>query len=364
MFTCEVIGKAAKPSDIEALAAKLEPALAKAVRDLLQDHVARVDLDALEEAIKSGQTWKVLDIVGSVDPVKAGAVKDALQNAVWAGGGLAAAQEPVFREVKFAFNRLNPALLRWIEGYELNLIRDVNDKTREAVRQVLTKGMREGRNPIDQARAIKTSVGLTPRDALAVDNYEAFLKDVHNRRSVKAMGLGNERSTVSGVAVRAVDEKGRAKDGINQWRSRDLRYDPQIKRAMETKTPLKPEQIAKMRTRFAERLLQNRSRTIARAENIRTLNVGVHEAWRQAIEDRKVRGDLVRKFWRDSKTERECMECIMLAKEQPKRGIGFDEYFISSVTKRSYKLAPAHPNCLCSVRFRLFEAEQLLAEAA
>ena len=364
MFTCEAVGDIAKakPSDIEALAAKLEPALAKAVRDLIKDHVASVDLDALEDALKNGRTYQVMEIIGEVDPVKAAAVKDALQNAVWAGGALAA-QAPVLNEARFAFNRLNPALIAWLETYNLNLIRDIGEGTRAAVRSALVEGMRAGKSPIDQARQIKQAVGLTESQAKAVQNYRKELETFHLKRGAKSWGLGNERSKQSGVEVMRVDAKtGKPVDGIEARRLRDQRYDGALKRAMETKTPLKPEQIDKMVDRYQERMIQNRARTIARTESLRSTNVGVSEAWRQAIEERKVNGANVRKRWILSRDERTCSVCQGIAKAQPKRGIPLSAQFENPNGRAPIAQPPAHPSCRCTILARLWEPEQLADE--
>lgn len=363
-FTCEAVSKAAKPSDIEALAEKLEPALARAVRDLIKDHVGSVDLGKLEEALKSGQTYHVLDIIGDVDPVKAAAVRESLQTAVWAGGALAG-QAPVLTEARFAFNRLNPALITWLEGYSLNLIRDIGEGTRAAVRTTLVEGMRAGKNPIQQARQIKQAVGLTESQAKAVANYRKALETVHTRRSVKSWGLGNERSKISGVDVAPIDPKtGKPKDGINQWRLRDQRYDSAIKRAQANKKPLTPEQIDKMVDRYQERMIQNRARTIARSESLRATNAGVHESWRQAIEERKVDGSLVRKRWVLAKDERTCKICTGIFKAQPKRGIPLEASFANPNGLAPIKAPIAHPNCRCSTFIQLYEAVQLEDEKA
>lgn len=364
MFTCEAVSKAAKPSDIEALAEKLEPALAKAVRDLIKDHVASVNLDDLEAALKEGRTYRVLDIIGDVDPVKAQAVRDALQNAVWAGGALAT-QSPVLNEARFAFQRLNPHLITWLERYSLNLITDIGEGTRAAVRSALVEGMTKGVNPIQQARQIKQAVGLTEAQAKSVANYRRELETFHLKRSAKSWGLGNERSKLSGVEVMPIDPKtGRPKDGIEARRLRDQRYDGQLKRAMEKRQPIPPEKIDKMVDRYQERMIQNRARTIARSESLRATNVGVHEAWRQAIEERKVDGSLVRKRWVLAKDERTCRICNGIYKAQPKRGIPLEALFANPNGIAPLKGPIAHPNCRCTTFVQLFEPSQLAEEIA
>lgn len=360
MFTCEAISKAGKGtlSEIEALAEKLEPSLARAIRDMLKDHVASIDLDKLAEALKAGETYKVLDMVGEVDPVKAASVKEQLQNAVWQGGALAT-QAPVFNEARFAFNRLNPALISWLENYNLNLIRDVNRGTVESVRAVLIEGMTAGRSPIDQARRIKQVVGLTPAQAKAVQSYRKELETFHLKRSAKSWGLGNERSKQSGLEIMPIDPKtGKPKDGIETRRLRDQRYDGMLKRAMENRKPIPPEKIDTMVDRYQERMIQNRARTIARSESLRATNVGVHEAWRQAIAERKVDGGLVRKRWVLSRDERTCVICTGIYKAQPKRGIPLEDSF-ANPNGLPLKAPIAHPNCRCTTTVRLYEPEQL-----
>lgn len=359
MFTCEAVTKAAKPSDIEALAERLEPALARAVRDLIKDHVGSVDLDKLETALKSGQSYHVLDIIGDVDPVKAQAVRDALQNAVWAGGALAT-QAPVLNEARFAFQRLNPHLITWLETYSLNLIRDIGEGTRAAVRTTLVEGMRAGKNPIDQARQIKQVVGLTESQAQSQIKYRKFLETIHERRSVKRMGLGNQRSKLSGVNVMPIDAKtGKPTDGIEQWRLRDQRFDRALQSAVANKKPLTPEQIDKMVEARQRLVIQNRARTIARTESLRATAAGVNESWRQAIEERKVDGGLVRKRWGLSKDERTCRVCLGIFKAQPKRGIPLDASFHNPNGLAPIRLPPAHPSCRCHPVIRMWEPEQL-----
>lgn len=363
MFTCTVAKAKATRSEIEALAEKLEPALSRAIRDMLKDHVASISLDELAEALKRGDVSDVLRFIGEVDPVKAQAVRVELENAVWAGGTLAVSS-PVLSEARFVFNRLNPALIQWLEGYSLNLIREVNRGTTEAVRSVLVEGMRAGRNPIDQARRAKEVVGLTERQARAVASYRKELETFHLKRSAKSWGLGNERSRISGVEVMTRDKKGRAADGIDARRLRDQRYDGALKRAIETRKPIPPEKIDAMVARYQERYIQHRARTIARSESLRATNVGIHEAWRQAIEERKVDGSLVRKRWVLAKDERTCEICTGIFKKQPKRGIPLDAYFENPNGKGPIKAPIAHPNCRCTTFVRLYEPEQLADDIA
>lgn len=353
----DAIAKADLPT-IEALAAQMEPGIARAVREALAEHVDRLDLDALEDALRSGQPFRVLDIIGAVDPQKAQRVRQALEDAVWAGGALAV-QSPDLTEARVIFNRLNPALLTWLETYSLNLIREIDAGTTAAVRTVLLDGMREGRNPIDQARRIKEVVSLTEGQARAVQSYRRELETFHLRRSAKRWGLGRERSTQSGLEVMRRAPNGAPSDGIHERRLRDQRFDSTLQNAMETRRPIPKAKIDAMVARYQARYLQHRARTIARTESLRAANAGAFEAWRQAIESRLVDASLVRKFWRLHDDERLCRRCRGIAAAVPKLGIAFDALFADPVGRQPMRLPPAHPSCRCYPQFRLFEPIQL-----
>jgi len=342
---------------LEAIAAKAEPGLAKAIRDLLLTQVTGLDMEALERAAKSGEIEEVMRIVGTTDKVKAQGLADALADVVWQGGAATAGQAAVLAEAQFVFRKLNPVLTRWLEGYSLDLIKDINTGTREAVRAALIKGMNAGDNPIQVARQIKQSVGLTETQSRAVQNYRRQLETIHTRRSLKAWGLGNERSKQSGLDVMRLDENGEAADGIKVRRLRDQRYDRALQKAIDTKSPLSQAQIDKMVDAYQRRYIQYRARNIARTEAIRACNVGTYEAWRQAIASDVVPGANVRKQWVVSKDERTCPVCSGIPELNPKEGVMLDANF--RTTKGAVKLAPVHPSCRCTIFVRHWEDYQL-----
>ena len=342
---------------IEAIASKAEPGLAKAIRDLLIGQVTGLDMEALEAAVRRGEIDEVMRIVGTPDKVKAQAIADALADTVTSAGQLVAKEAAVLAEAQFVFRRFNPTLARWIEGYSLDLIRDIDKPTRDVVRGILAKGMNAGDNPITTAREIKQSIGLTEGQAKAVANYRRQLETIHTKRSLKSWGLGNERSTKHGVSVHVVDEDGEPVDGIKQRRLRDQRFDAQLQRAINTKNPLTPAQIDKMVARYQERYIQYRARTIARTEAIRCCNVGQQDAWRQAINDGTVPASNVRKQWVVAKDERLCPVCAPIPTLNLKEGVALEASFRTG--KGLTSLPPVHPNCRCTIFTRHWEDYQL-----
>lgn len=349
------------PTDeVEAFAAKLEPALAKAVLAALQAQKDAVSLDAIVAAIQAGDVGKVLALLGL--PLNgAGAISTALQDATWAAGALGASQVAArITGATFAFNQLNPRLIDWLSTYSLGLIRQINDTTKEGIRQYLTTGMNAGANPRDTAREVRQVIGLTDRQAQAVKNFRKELETFHLRRSAGGYNLGGKISRAPGGAqVYALDDDGNVKDGILERRLRDFRFDGQLKRAMEFGKPLTPAQIDKMVEAYARKYLKYRSEMIARTESLRATNFGVQDAWRQAIESGAAQEQAVRRQWVVSKDERLCSLCSPVPRLNPKLGVAFGQPFVTP--KGPQMLPPLHPACRCTVWIQPFEPSQLAA---
>lgn len=350
-FLCEPIHKRGEQVEtIDQLAESLEPGLARQVRQMLDDHADDVPLDALEEALRGGDNGAVLAIVGDMRKARIQAVVDTLQNVAWAGGQLEAGR-PVLTGAEFTFNRLNPTLTQWLDTYSLNLIREIGEGTRTSVRGALLEGMRSGEGPIATARRIKDVVGLTQRQAQAVQNYRRELETMHEKRSAKTWGLGREIDRRNG---RQVDSE---TDGVNRYRLRDFRYDGVTQRAMQTGVPLKPDQINRMVEAYARKYRKHRAENIARTETLRAANAGANETWRQAIASGLVDGNLVRKRWIIGKDERVCPRCRPIPSLNPPKGIRMEQAF--RTPNGSVMLPPEHVSCRCTLIYRLYEPEQL-----
>lgn len=355
----EILKAKSSLSDVEALAAKLEPKMAAAVTAALQAQKDSIDLDAIAAALKAGRIDAVLAALG-LDKVEAffAGVKQAANEAAWAGGLLGAASVNLqLRGVVFTFDQLNPRLIDWLRSYSLGLIKQVNESTREAVRDYLVQGMTAGEGPLDVARQVKGVIGLTSKQAKAVSNFRKQLETFHEKRSAKSWKLGGSTDKVHGLQVFKPDESGEPKDGVNARRLRDFRYDKTLIKAMQTGKPLSKEQVDKMVARYEDRYLKHRAQTIARTEALRTTNIGVQDAWRQAIESGKMTEDLVRRQWIIGRDERTCQICRPIPSMNPKIGVKFGQPFATPTGPTM--LPPKHPSCRCTVFLRQWEPEQI-----
>ena len=220
--------------------------------------------------------------------------------------------------------------------------------------------MKAGENPRAVARDIKGVVGLTDRQAKAVMNFREELETFHERRTGGGYNLGAKIDRVNGFQVLRPDEDGSPMDGITERRLRDFRFDGQLRSAMESGKPLTEAQIDKMVEAYERKFLAYRARTIARTEALRTTNMGVQDAWRQAIEEQKVQEPQVRRQWIVARDERLCEVCSPIPSMNPKRGVKFGQPF--ATPKGPWTLPPIHPNCRCTVFVRQWEPEQLQDE--
>jgi len=208
--------------DAEALASKLEPELAKAILDAFVKQQGKADVDAIITALEAGDVGKVLELLDLPASIAAfEGVTSSLHTGANAAGAMAAAQVALqVKGVSFAFNSLNPRLITWLQTYSLRLIRQISDGTREGIRQYLTQGMKDGKNPKAVARQIKGIIGLTDKQAQAVYNYRKELETFHLKRSAGSWGLGNKIDQVNGTQVLRPGEDGSPLDGIGQRSTR------------------------------------------------------------------------------------------------------------------------------------------------
>ena len=155
--------------------------------------------------------------------------------------------------VRFAFDGTNPEAVAWIRAHAAELVTAVTAETQAAIRAVIARSFEEGIAPRDAAKLIRSLVGLTERDALAVVN-------------ARGRWLG------AGVA---------------------------------------PDVAARRAEKYAGKLHRARALLIARTETINSSVAGQQELWRQAVEAGSLRRTM-HKVWIVADDERLCDRCAPL----------------------------------------------------
>jgi len=155
-------------------------------------------------------------------------------------------------KAELRFDLLNPRAVEFINQHTGELITQITEESRQAIRAIIRQAFEEGGHPYEQARKIRNYIGLTERQMRAVDNYWRRL----------------------------------AEDGTR---------------------PLK--QVNEMADNYAKRLLRRRAELIARTETMAASNYGVRECWSQAVEEGLLDPNEVEREWIYTPDERACERC-------------------------------------------------------
>ena len=229
---------------------RLTRALVNAVTAAKREAGTIADIAAL---IDSGRLDEAVDRA-----VRAGAIAAAEGHAaIYTATGFATADFLTTElGITVGFDQVNTRAVNYMRQARLNLIREWSDAQRQASRLAMTDGIRQGLNPIAQARVFRDSVGLTAHQQRIVLNFQSALQEAHED-SVRALS----------------------------YELRDHRFDRTIVRAQREGVPITRDRISRMVTRYRERFVKLRAETIARTEALRAVHSANHEAYLQAAEE-------------------------------------------------------------------------------
>ena len=298
-----------------AMAASLERTLGPEWYAGLTDLQNDLNLDALVEALKTGNAEALADDVLD-DPLLLQRFRVAVQNAVQEAGEWAATPESraLPAALTIAFDGHNPRAVAVARREGAALVQQVSEDVRGMIRAAVADGIQRGLNPVDTARGIRDGLGLTARQWNAVANYR------------RALELGQSA---------ALDRE-----------LRDRRFDASVRRAIAEKRKLSAEKIDRMVGRYTERYRAYRAQTVMRTESLRALGAGQRLAWQQAFDEGKANRDSVRRYLAVAGGPRTCDFCIAV-EDANADGVGFDEPF--DTPDGPADAPPFHPDCRCYV---------------
>jgi SPP1 gp7 family putative phage head morphogenesis protein len=200
-------------------------------------------------------------------------------------------------KITFRFDRTNPGAVLWVERHAAELVTEVTDATRKAIRQIISRVFVEGIPPREAAELLRKVVGLHSRDEEAIQNLRKTILDSPGGK------------VYAGKRAIRVPEKGMTKKALRDTLSK-----------------------------YADRLHNRRALLIARTETIRGSNEGQNQLWRQAIDAGQLSRNANR-VWIATPDERICPTCEALdGKIAP----------INGSFEGLYSSPPAHPACRCT----------------
>jgi hypothetical protein len=213
--------------------------------------------------------------------------------------------------IPLTYDPLNPETVARQNADNEQVVERIEEGAQQTAEQVVSDGLRARDRASAIARRLRTTLGMTPQEANAIENY---------RRALEA---GNASSLSRAL--------------------RDRRFDARIRRG----DALDSTQIDRMVERYAARYRAFRANRIAQTESLRAANLGRAEAWRQYAE-MTGRGGEIRRFWLTAGDELVCKVCAPIP-EMNTNGIGLEEQYSTPIGPQNQP--PIHPNCRCTEKF-------------
>ena len=256
----------------------LEPKARRQINRAIKSVGAKVTTDMITESVRRGRVSKRLAAALNTLPAELRASVGPIIDTAVAQGGAAS-----LRTIKVSgrFTITNPLATEAAGTITANLVKQVTLETKKSLRGVIQQAFKDRLPPAATARRIKPLIGLHSRQAQAVRNYRASL-------------------VASGLKADLVDARA---------------------------------------SRYAAKLLRQRSLLIARTETIRALSAGQQAAWREARNAGRIPKTSLQR-WSVVGDDRLCPICIALS--GIKRKIG--QQFPGGISH-----PPAHPACRCTL---------------
>ena len=256
----------------------LEPKARRQINRAITRVGSKVTTDMITESVRQGRVSKRLAAALNTLPTELKAAVGPVIATAVAQAGAVSLRRIV---VGVRFDITNPLATEAAGTITANLVKQVTGETKKSLRTVLQQAFKDRLPPAATARRIKPLIGLHSRQAQAVRTFR-------------------ERLIASGLRADLVDARA---------------------------------------SRYAAKLLRQRSLLIARTETIRALSAGQEAAWRTARNAGRIPKTSLRR-WSVVGDDRLCPICIALS--GVKRKIG--QQFPGGI---SYP--PAHPACRCTL---------------
>jgi len=262
----------------------------------------------------------------------------AIEQAVLAGVKVTSETQGVINGAQEDFEirvGLNPRLAQFAQTMTSTRIREIDQTTRDTIRQVIQSGTTAGDDPFAIARRIRGSIGLTQRQEAAVNNYERML--------------------------RALDPT------ALERKLRDRRSDPTVARAIANDKALTDAQIRSLVDRYRDRYVKYRANVIGRTESIRAVQGAQWELFQDMINKGQIDARQVRRTWIHTGDDKVRNAHVQIPGLNP-RGVGQSESFTSPLGPILYPgdpsaLAANTIQCRCAVFARIISRDLLPGSA-
>lgn len=216
---------------------------------------------------------------------------------------------------RFSFDLYDETTQARIRAAQDDLIQQIEATARDTIETVVLSGAQEGLSPDDITADIRDLIGLTDRQAQAVLNYEAMLRDLDPTALERQLRNGQ--------------------------------YDEVLQDAIDAGDDLSETMIGQMVDDYVDNYLDYRASMIAQTESTRAASAGLQDAYSQAIDRGAIPADAVKQFWQVATDERTCEVCLSIPDQNPD-GVAINEPF-DSIDGQMDAPPDPHPSCRCSL---------------
>lgn len=268
-------------SELLKLINRFIPDIRNSFLSAIQDVVDRVVLSEMIEAIRSGDVERAFRRTGMNDaalrPITMAVERAYEQGGVLITDGFPKNLRNSDGRVIIRFDARNSRSEAWLRDQSSRLVTSIQDSTRQVIRNTMQQGMREGVNP----------------RTVALDMVGRF-DPVTKHRVGGLIGLATNQEQ---WVVRTQQMIEQLDPRYFKRALRDKRFDRTVAKAIREGTPLSPEIVSKIVTRYKDNTLRYRGETIGRTETISALNRADFEATQQAIDTGTITVSDVTKIW-------------------------------------------------------------------
>lgn len=274
--------------------------------EIIKQIKARLSFPDLQRAVETGNVEavvRVINVPGTMEN-QADGLLSRLRTVIQNAANSTIGQLPKEAATAISFDLLNPRTVQFLRDYRFDLISPVSinrsgqnvgvtQTTLEGIREIIVDAFERGGHPRQQARRIREQIGLSARQAKALQNHRAMLVE----------------------------------EGV------------------------KPATIDKRIQKLYDRMLRQRATNIARTETIRAASAGQNAVWDQAAEQGLLDRQTVRRGWVVTPDDRLCPICEAIPEMNPE-GVPLGTPFNSTVGPVMHP--PAHPQCRCATALTSF----------
>lgn len=279
-------------SRIEKLVDQFEPKLRDAFLAAIEEVNARADVPRMVAAIERGDVADAIEAL-HLAPEAFAELMDQLSEGFKAGGMDTMASLPKLSsdagQMVVRFNARNERAEQILRQYSSELVTEIVDDQRVAIRAALEAGMQRGQNPravaLDIVGRVNPSTGRREGGIVGLTSIQEQWS-----RNAQAELASTDPKLLRNYLQRA---------------ARDKRFDAVVRKAIETGKPIDEANAARMVQRYRDRLLRVRGETIGRTEALTSLHMGGYEARQQIVDSGAVEADAVGGVWRTNIDGRE-----------------------------------------------------------